>query len=176
MAKSEREDSEQEQFKAKSHDNDNKKRNLIYFDPALAELGFKSQLNYGKKSELRKICSRFLRFSYLMDFIATEALTNIYLLSVRETIDKLHDLAELPIDYSLFQEDEIMNSDDPVLTARESQKAQSQRSTARDLLNQQLQMAGLRPPSMPFIQIDGRFNYFPIPKEDRLIKQVPVFL
>ena len=35
-----------------------------------------------------------------MDFIATEALTNIYLYSVRETIEKLEELSLLPVDTS----------------------------------------------------------------------------
>jgi hypothetical protein len=35
-----------------------------------------------------------------MDFIATEALTNIFLSSVSETIDKLEELSLLPVDTS----------------------------------------------------------------------------
>ena len=58
-------------------------------NPTLEALGFKHSLKYGPRSNLRKACSRFLRFSYLLDFLATEALTNIYLLSVGETINKL---------------------------------------------------------------------------------------
>ena len=50
-------------------------------------------MNYGPKSNLRKNCMRFLRFSYLLDFLTTEALTNIYIHSVRETIQKLEKLA-----------------------------------------------------------------------------------
>jgi dynein heavy chain len=55
----------------------------------LEELGFKRDMNYGPKSELRKNCMRFLRFSYLLDFLTTEALSAIYLQSVRETVVKL---------------------------------------------------------------------------------------
>ena len=47
------------------------------FNPILAEFGLPQKLKYGTRSELRKNCSRFLRFSYLMDFIATESLANI---------------------------------------------------------------------------------------------------
>lgn len=72
----------------------------IYYNPALAAIGFTGQIKYGPKSNLRKTCSRFLRFSYLMDFIATEALTNIFLSSVSETIDKLEELSLLPVDTS----------------------------------------------------------------------------
>ena len=73
----------------------------MYFNPALTEIGFTGQLKYGTKAELRKSCSRFLRFSYLIDFVATEALTNIYLLTVHETIAKLDELSHLPVDYTL---------------------------------------------------------------------------
>lgn len=55
----------------------------------LEKIGFKPDLKYGAKSELRKKCSRFLRFSYLLDFIALEALSNIYLNSVRDLIKRL---------------------------------------------------------------------------------------
>ena len=42
---------------------------------------------------------KFLRFSYLLDFIATEALRKIYLHSVDETINKLRQLSDIPIYY-----------------------------------------------------------------------------
>ena len=58
-------------------------------NPTLEALGFKANLKYDPRSKLRQACSRFLRFSYLLDFLATEALTNIFLLSVNETISKL---------------------------------------------------------------------------------------
>jgi len=46
-------------------------------------------MKYGHKSKLREECSRFLRFSYLLDFLAMEALSNIYLNSIREVVLKL---------------------------------------------------------------------------------------
>ena len=49
---------------------------------ALEKIGFKPDLMYKQRAELRDQCSRFLRFSYLLDFIAMDALTNIYLNSV----------------------------------------------------------------------------------------------
>jgi dynein heavy chain len=58
-------------------------------NPILDALGFNHSLKYGNRSKLRSACMRFLRFSYLLDFVATEALTNIYLFSVDETIRKL---------------------------------------------------------------------------------------
>jgi hypothetical protein len=36
-----------------------------------------------------------------LDFVATEALTNIYLLTVNETIAKLDELSRLPVDFTL---------------------------------------------------------------------------
>lgn len=69
------------------------------FNPTLAEFGFPTKLKYGTRSEMRKNCSRFLRFSYLMDFVATEALTNIQLQSIQETIDKLDILSNIPVDF-----------------------------------------------------------------------------
>ena len=73
-------------------------------NPNLEALGFSDQLKYGPRSNLRKECSKFLRFSYLLDFLTTEALTNIYLLSVRETIDKLTSLSRIPIEYTFRAE------------------------------------------------------------------------
>lgn len=48
-------------------------------------------MTYSKRSELRKECSRFIRFSYLIDFLALEALRNIYVDSVEELITKLEE-------------------------------------------------------------------------------------
>ncbi len=41
----------------------------------LEKIGFKPDLKYGPKSKLRVKCSRFLRFSYILDFLAMEALS-----------------------------------------------------------------------------------------------------
>ena len=49
-------------------------------------------MTYEQRSELRKECSRFLRFSYLVDFIALESLTSIYKESVKELLFELNDL------------------------------------------------------------------------------------
>ncbi len=55
------------------------------------KLGFTDNMTYEKRSELRKECSRFIRFSYLIDFLALEALRNIYVDSVEELITKLEE-------------------------------------------------------------------------------------
>jgi dynein heavy chain len=52
-------------------------------DKVFEDLGFKPNLKYGPKSKLRKECSRFLRFAYLLDFVTMEALSNVYLNSVQ---------------------------------------------------------------------------------------------
>jgi len=58
-------------------------------------------LKYGPRSKLRRACSRFLRFSYLLDFLALDALSNIYSESVKDTINKLKKLANVNVDYEL---------------------------------------------------------------------------
>ena len=52
-------------------------------------MGFSDTMTYEKRSELRKECSRFIRFSYLADFLAMESLTNIFTYSVNELDDKI---------------------------------------------------------------------------------------
>ena len=68
-------------------------------DRVYEDLGFKPNMKYGPKSDLRKECSRFLRFAYLLDFVTMEALTNIYLNSVQYLIDKLENLSNVEIKY-----------------------------------------------------------------------------
>ena len=46
------------------------------------KLGFPEGMTYGHRSSLRKECSRFLRFAYLVDFLSLQSLANIYLGSV----------------------------------------------------------------------------------------------
>ena len=38
-------------------------------------LGFPDHMTYGHRANLRKECSRFLRYAYLMDFFAMESLS-----------------------------------------------------------------------------------------------------
>ena len=56
------------------------------------QLGFPEGMTYGHRSSLRKECSRFLRFAYLVDFLSLESLANIYIGSVRDMVDRLEDL------------------------------------------------------------------------------------
>lgn len=58
------------------------------------KLGFPEGMTYGHRSSLRKYCSRFLRFAYLIDFLSLESLANIYTGSVRDMIDRLKTLDE----------------------------------------------------------------------------------
>lgn len=53
-------------------------------ESAYENLGFSDNMNYENRSELRKECSKFIRFSYLVDFLAMESLSNIFMLSVQE--------------------------------------------------------------------------------------------
>jgi len=56
------------------------------------KLGFPEGMTYGHRSSLRKECSRFLRFAYIVDFLSLEALANIYTGSVRDLIRRLDEL------------------------------------------------------------------------------------
>ena len=52
-------------------------------------MGFPDNMSYEQRSELRKECSKFLRFSYLVDFLALESLRIVHLNSVDELIKEL---------------------------------------------------------------------------------------
>ena len=78
-----------------------KEKKGLNSDPVFEQLGFKHNLKYGPRSKLRRACSRFLRFSYLLDFIALEALSNIYVQSVKDTCKQLRKLSEIEPDYEL---------------------------------------------------------------------------
>jgi dynein heavy chain, axonemal len=58
-------------------------------------------MKYGPRSKLRRACTRFLRFSYLLDFVALEALSNIFIESVKDTVKKLIDLSGVHPDFEL---------------------------------------------------------------------------
>ena len=58
-------------------------------------LGFPEGMTYGHRSSLRKECSRFLRFAYLIDFLSLDSLSNIYTGSVEDLIFRLTVLDEL---------------------------------------------------------------------------------
>ena len=51
-------------------------------------------MTYEQRSELRKECSRFLRFSYLIDFIGLESLRTIYKESVSELLIEIDELVD----------------------------------------------------------------------------------
>ena len=68
-------------------------------DRVYEDLGFKPNMKYGPKSDLRKECSRFLRFAYLLNFVTMEALTNIYLNSVQYLYGKLENLSNVEVKY-----------------------------------------------------------------------------
>lgn len=58
-------------------------------------LGFPEGMTYGHRSSLRKECSRFLRFAYLIDFLSLESLSNVYTGSVQDLIYRLSALDEI---------------------------------------------------------------------------------
>lgn len=55
-------------------------------ESAYDKLGFPDNMPYERRNELRKECSRFIRFSYLIDFLALESLSNIYTNSITDLI------------------------------------------------------------------------------------------
>lgn len=57
-------------------------------------LGFPDHMTYGHRSNVRKECSRFLRFAYLVDFLALESLCSIYISTVSEFLNRLQTLDE----------------------------------------------------------------------------------
>lgn len=67
-------------------------KNLSFFklkENAYEMLGFSDNMTYEKRSELRKECSKFLKFAYLVDFIALDALLKIFNNSIIALKDKL---------------------------------------------------------------------------------------
>lgn len=71
-------------------------------DPVYEKLGFKHNLKYGPRSSLRRLCSRFLRFSYLLDFLTMDALSNVWIDSVQHMLIKLHNLNDTEVDVELY--------------------------------------------------------------------------
>jgi len=70
-----------------------KKSNSVF-----ENLGFPDHMTYGHRSNLRKECSRFLRYAYLVDFLAMESLTAIYIDTVEEFINRLRYLDNVEIE------------------------------------------------------------------------------
>mgnify|MGYP001297544566 FL=1 len=58
-------------------------------ESAYENLGFPDNMDYERRSELRKECSKFIRFSYLLDFLALNALSTIYNESINDLIGQL---------------------------------------------------------------------------------------
>ncbi len=55
----------------------------LAIDAVYEHLGFQSNLLYADRTEVRKECKMFLRFSYLLDFIAKNSLKNMYINSMQ---------------------------------------------------------------------------------------------
>jgi len=49
-----------------------------YKETAYENLGFPDNMSYEDRSELRKECCKFIKFSYLIDFVTLSSLKNIY--------------------------------------------------------------------------------------------------
>jgi len=51
-------------------------------EAAYEKLQFPDNMNYEMRSRLRNECMKFLRFSYLIDFLAMHSLKNVYVSSI----------------------------------------------------------------------------------------------
>ena len=58
------------------------------------KLGFPAGMTYAHRSSLRKECTKFLRFAYLVDFLSLESLKQIYIGSLTDMIARLKELNE----------------------------------------------------------------------------------
>lgn len=67
----------------------------IYVDQALINLGFTTKLKFGMRAELRKLCSTYLRYSYLIDLIATDSLVNCYIKTLQGCVDHIETLRQV---------------------------------------------------------------------------------
>ncbi len=56
---------------------------LMAIDAVYEHLGFQSNLSYAHRTDVRKECKMFIRFSYLLDFIAKTSLKNMYVNSMQ---------------------------------------------------------------------------------------------
>ena len=81
-------------------------------ESAYDALGFPDNMTYEKRSELRKECSKFLRFAYLVDFVAMESLSKIFIYSVQELEDRLKLLVEQKSDIFIAKDPTHKNFSD----------------------------------------------------------------
>ena len=88
IAERNQEEEEAQKTKAPKKEEDIKNAKATSFE----SIRFPENLNYGQRASLRKECGKFLRLAYLYDFIALDALRNIYIESVRELISRMQQL------------------------------------------------------------------------------------
>ena len=66
-------------------------------DAVYERLGFPSNLSYSHRTDVRKACKMFVRFSYLLDFIAKTSLKSMYVSSMRVFDQYLARRIDVPI-------------------------------------------------------------------------------
>mmetsp|Transcript_30959 Transcript_30959/g.47352 ORF Transcript_30959/g.47352 Transcript_30959/m.47352 type:complete len:165 (+) Transcript_30959:2605-3099(+) len=71
-------------------------------NPNYEQLGFKKNLKFESRSLLRDACKKFLRLSFLLDFVALESLQNIFLMSIHDCIAKLQDQVSQEVTFELI--------------------------------------------------------------------------
>ena len=74
-------------------------------DVVYERLGFPSNLSYTHRTEVRKECKMFIRFSYLLDFMAKTSLSAMFLNSIQilDTVLKAHNEIEIPKELPLLK-------------------------------------------------------------------------
>jgi hypothetical protein len=70
-------------------------------DPVYEQLGFKHNLKFSARNELRDACKKFLRFAFLLDFVALESLSAIFLQSIQDTVEKIRAQVDAEVDLEL---------------------------------------------------------------------------
>lgn len=77
-------------------------------------LGFPEFLNYGHRSMLRYVCTRFLRLAYLLDFMVVESLGIMYLESARELLNRMAGLYDAHVEGPKLGKEQTRQRADPL--------------------------------------------------------------
>lgn len=86
------------EFNKKQNDAVNRPDNKNYFkikETAYEKLGFGNNMNYDQRSRIRHICIKFLRFSFLIDFLTLDSLSTIFMNSVKDLEEEISRLSDV---------------------------------------------------------------------------------
>ena len=142
---------ESDGFSKKENDNIGKQENQNFFrikETAYERLGFGNNLNYDQRSQIRQLCMKFLRFSFLIDFLALDALRTIYMSSVVELREQLQSLTY----------------DDKPKILSDSEKGKSQYGGVLPMFKIEVEFIEHNPAASPQIEPEP-LEYFNMPPE-----------